>query len=77
MNFKVTEIGELPLEWDVDTMENALDEIIDYRGKTPAKRSKPRKSFALHSDYFPDNMLVSLTCSVHGKPGRAKVVSCG
>ena len=37
MNFKVTEIGELPLEWDVDTMENALDEIIDYRGKTPAK----------------------------------------
>lgn len=37
MDFKVTEIGELPLEWDVDTMENALDEIIDYRGKTPAK----------------------------------------
>lgn len=37
MSFKVTEIGELPLEWDVDTMENALDEIIDYRGKTPAK----------------------------------------
>ena len=37
MNFKVTEIGELPFEWEVDTMENALNEIIDYRGKTPVK----------------------------------------
>ncbi|HBH13756.1 MAG TPA: restriction endonuclease subunit S, partial [Clostridiales bacterium] len=37
MNFKMTEIGKLPFEWEVDTMENALDEIIDYRGKTPEK----------------------------------------
>ena len=37
MNFKLTEIGELPFEWEVDTMENALNEIIDYRGKTPVK----------------------------------------
>ena len=37
MNFKLTEIGELPFEWEVDTMENALSEIIDYRGKTPVK----------------------------------------
>jgi type I restriction enzyme S subunit len=37
MSFKVTEIGDIPVEWKVDSMENALDEIIDYRGKTPAK----------------------------------------
>ena len=37
MRFKETEIGKIPFEWEVVTIENALEEIIDYRGKTPAK----------------------------------------
>lgn len=37
MSFKDTEIGRIPAEWNIDTMENALEEIIDYRGKTPRK----------------------------------------
>lgn len=35
--FKDTELGKLPLEWQINTMENSLGEIIDYRGKTPKK----------------------------------------
>ena len=37
MRFKETEIGKIPFDWEVVTIENALEEIIDYRGKTPAK----------------------------------------
>jgi len=37
MSFRDTELGKLPCEWEVNTMENSLSEIIDYRGKTPEK----------------------------------------
>jgi len=37
MSFKKTEIGYFPNTWKIDTMENALESIIDYRGKTPEK----------------------------------------
>jgi type I restriction enzyme, S subunit len=37
MSFKETKIGRIPEEWEVNTMENSLEEIIDYRGKTPKK----------------------------------------
>lgn len=37
MSFRETEIGFIPSDWEIDTMENALEEIIDYRGKTPLK----------------------------------------
>ncbi|CAD6494615.1 MAG: Type-1 restriction enzyme MjaXIP specificity protein [Candidatus Argoarchaeum ethanivorans] len=35
--FKDTEIGMIPEDWKVDKIENYLDKIIDYRGKTPKK----------------------------------------
>lgn len=37
MSFKETEIGFIPEDWNVDSMENSLEAIIDYRGKTPEK----------------------------------------
>lgn len=40
MSFKESELGILPYEWKVDTMENSLGDIIDYRGKTPAKSER-------------------------------------
>ena len=35
--FKETEIGSIPEEWSVLTIEKATESIIDYRGKTPKK----------------------------------------
>lgn len=32
--FKETEIGKIPREWEVDTLPNLLN-VIDYRGRTP------------------------------------------
>ncbi|MCD2348249.1 restriction endonuclease subunit S [Clostridium guangxiense] len=37
MKFKESNLENLPSDWKVDTMENSLSEIIDYRGKTPKK----------------------------------------
>jgi len=35
--FKKTEIGDLPDSWFITPLENALERIIDYRGKSPPK----------------------------------------
>jgi type I restriction enzyme S subunit len=40
MSFNDTLLGKLPSEWKIDVMENALESIIDYRGKTPRKSDK-------------------------------------
>lgn len=37
MGYIETPLGKLPDNWIIDTMENALESIIDYRGKTPKK----------------------------------------
>jgi type I restriction enzyme, S subunit len=36
-NFKETEIGPIPEEWEVFHLEDVMERIIDYRGKTPVK----------------------------------------
>ena len=35
--YKETELGWIPKGWDVDLIDNVLERIIDYRGKTPEK----------------------------------------
>lgn len=40
MSFKKTEVGNIPIEWEVEMIENVLEEIIDYRGKTPKKANE-------------------------------------
>ena len=35
--FKETEIGRIPVEWELLTVEESTESIIDYRGKTPKK----------------------------------------
>jgi type I restriction enzyme S subunit len=35
--FKETEIGMIPEDWELLTLEKAMESIIDYRGKTPKK----------------------------------------
>lgn len=35
--FKKTEIGMIPEDWKILTLENAMESIIDYRGETPKK----------------------------------------
>ena len=35
--FKDSPLGRIPEEWEVDSIENFLNRIIDYRGKTPNK----------------------------------------
>lgn len=35
--YKQSELGWIPREWEVDLVENVLERIIDYRGKTPTK----------------------------------------
>lgn len=37
MNYKESEVGIIPKDWEIVTMEEALEKIIDYRGKTPKK----------------------------------------
>lgn len=37
MGCRETVLGYIPDDWKVDTMENSLEAIIDYRGKTPQK----------------------------------------
>jgi len=34
--YKESELGWVPMEWEVDTLENSTD-YVDYRGKTPPK----------------------------------------
>ena len=36
-NFKQTEIGIIPKDWEMKEIEKCLEKIIDYRGKTPKK----------------------------------------
>ena len=35
--YKESPLGWIPTEWDFDAIENFLDRIIDYRGRTPEK----------------------------------------
>ena len=35
--YKQSELGWIPKEWEVDRIQNVLERIIDYRGKTPIK----------------------------------------
>ena len=35
--FKDSPIGRIPAEWEVERIEQKLDRIIDYRGRTPTK----------------------------------------
>lgn len=35
--YKDSPLGFIPKEWEVDSIDNLLDRIIDYRGKTPTK----------------------------------------
>ncbi|MDM8528479.1 restriction endonuclease subunit S [Anaerolineales bacterium HSG24] len=35
--FKDSPLGRIPVEWGVDKIDNLLNRIIDYRGKTPYK----------------------------------------
>ncbi|OFV70302.1 hypothetical protein ACWI_20830 [Acetobacterium wieringae] len=49
MSFRETEVGLIPVYWKVDTMENALEEIIDYRGKTPEKSEAGIKTLSAKS----------------------------
>lgn len=37
LNYKESEVGIIPKDWEIVTMEEALEKIIDYRGKTPKK----------------------------------------
>ena len=38
-NYKQTEIGKIPAEWEFKVAADVLEKIIDYRGKTPPKTS--------------------------------------
>ncbi len=38
-SLKVSELGKIPANWEVCTIEEKLETIIDYRGKTPTKSS--------------------------------------
>ena len=35
--FKDSPLGRIPVEWEVKRIEQKLDRIIDYRGRTPTK----------------------------------------
>ncbi|MBD2205282.1 restriction endonuclease subunit S [Calothrix sp. FACHB-1219] len=35
--FKDSALGKIPTDWEICTIENKLQQIIDYRGKTPEK----------------------------------------
>ena len=35
--FKVSPLGRIPVEWKVERIEQRLDRIVDYRGRTPTK----------------------------------------
>ncbi|MBN1071693.1 restriction endonuclease subunit S [Clostridium botulinum] len=47
--FKKSELGKIPVQWNIDTMENSLDSIIDYRGKTPQKSELGIKTLSAKS----------------------------
>jgi len=49
MTFKDTQVGKIPAHWGVDTMENVLEKIIDYRGKTPKKSETGIKTLSAKS----------------------------
>ena len=38
--YKETELGWVPREWEVGTINDYLSQLIDYRGKTPIKTSE-------------------------------------
>ena len=35
--FKETEIGKIPIDWELKSIKESCEKIIDYRGKTPKK----------------------------------------
>ncbi|AYF55174.1 restriction endonuclease subunit S [Clostridium novyi] len=49
MSFRETQLGRIPIEWNIDTMENSLGCIIDYRGKTPKKSDLGIKTLSAKS----------------------------
>ncbi|MED3201380.1 restriction endonuclease subunit S [Bacillus toyonensis] len=49
MSLKKTELGNLPIEWEVEMIENVLEEIIDYRGKTPKKANEGIETLSARS----------------------------
>ncbi len=38
--YKKTELGWVPREWEIETIDSLLNQLIDYRGKTPRKTSE-------------------------------------
>lgn len=47
--FKQTEIAMIPEDWEVIKIEEVLDKIIDYRGKTPKKSNSGIKTLSAKS----------------------------
>ena len=37
--FKETEFGKVPVDWEIILINDSCEKIIDYRGKTPKKTS--------------------------------------
>lgn len=35
--FKDSPVGRIPVEWEVEKLYNCIDEVLDYRGRTPKK----------------------------------------
>lgn len=49
MSFKETRLGLIPEHWTIDVIDNALESIIDYRGKTPKKSDSGIKTLSAKS----------------------------
>lgn len=49
MKFRETNLGLIPEHWTIDVMDNALESIIDYRGKTPKKSDSGIKTLSAKS----------------------------
>src|SRR6266704_6991415 len=47
--FKQTELGLIPQDWEVVKIDEVLDKIIDYRGKTPKKSGSGIKTLSAKS----------------------------
>lgn len=47
--YKETEIGKIPEEWNIRPIDECLDAIIDYRGKTPKKSTCGIKTLSAKS----------------------------
>lgn len=49
MSFRETKLGLIPEHWTIDVIDNALESIIDYRGKTPKKSDSGIKTLSAKS----------------------------